>query len=97
MGCSHWEGNVNAEKLQRVFGVSYPDPKQLKEWEKWQEEAAKRDHRKIGRVRFLTLSQENTCTYVSVLRIIFTGTRIILFPRIEPRVLLFPTERRIYL
>lgn len=35
--------------MQRVYGISFPDPKQLKEWEKFQEEAAKRDHRKIGR------------------------------------------------
>ncbi|XKL60570.1 hypothetical protein PGB90_007627 [Kerria lacca] len=49
LGCSHWEGNVKAEKLQRLYGISFPDPKQLKQWEKWQEEAAKRDHRKIGR------------------------------------------------
>jgi len=51
LGCAHWEGNVHAERLQRVYGISYPDPKKLKEWEKWQEEAARRDHRKIGRVR----------------------------------------------
>ncbi|KAK7575497.1 hypothetical protein V9T40_011783 [Parthenolecanium corni] len=49
LGCAHWEGNIHAERLQRVYGISYPDPKKLKEWEKWQEEAAKRDHRKIGR------------------------------------------------
>lgn len=51
MGCSHWEGKVDAERLQRVYGISFPDPKQLKQWEKWQDEAAKRDHRKIGKVR----------------------------------------------
>ncbi|PAV75103.1 hypothetical protein WR25_05460 [Diploscapter pachys] len=45
---SYWEGNANAESLQRVYGISFPDPKQLKEWQKFQEEAAKRDHRKIG-------------------------------------------------
>ena len=46
---SYWEGNNAAESLQRVYGISFPDPKQLKEWQKFQEEAAKRDHRKIGR------------------------------------------------
>jgi len=45
---SHWEGKVEAERLQRVYGVSFPEPKQLKEWKHFQEEAAKRDHRKIG-------------------------------------------------
>lgn len=35
--------------MQRVYGISFPDNKQLKEWQKFQEEAAKRDHRKLGR------------------------------------------------
>ncbi|GMT34356.1 hypothetical protein PFISCL1PPCAC_25653, partial [Pristionchus fissidentatus] len=46
---SYWEGKADAESLQRVYGISFPDPKQLKEWQKIQEEAAKRDHRKLGR------------------------------------------------
>ncbi|EDL82978.1 threonyl-tRNA synthetase, isoform CRA_b [Rattus norvegicus] len=37
------------ETLQRIYGISFPDPKLLKEWEKFQEEAKNRDHRKIGR------------------------------------------------
>lgn len=37
------------ETLQRIYGISFPDPKMLKEWEKFQEEAKNRDHRKIGR------------------------------------------------
>nr|CAH8823128.1 unnamed protein product [Trichobilharzia regenti] len=46
--CSYWEGRVDAEALQRVYGISFPDPKRLKEWKHMQEEAAKRDHRKLG-------------------------------------------------
>lgn len=46
---SYWQGNANAESLQRVYGISFPDGKLLKEWHKIQEEAAKRDHRKIGK------------------------------------------------
>ncbi|VDM75192.1 unnamed protein product [Strongylus vulgaris] len=46
---SYWEGKADAESLQRIYGISFPDPKQLKEWQKVQEEAAKRDHRKLGR------------------------------------------------
>ena len=38
------------ETLQRVYGISFPDKQQLKEYEFMIEEAAKRDHRKIGRV-----------------------------------------------
>lgn len=47
---TYWEGKSDAESLQRIYGISFPDTKQLKEWQKLQEEAAKRDHRKIGRV-----------------------------------------------
>merc|ERR1712223_165618 len=46
---SYWEGNSEAESLQRIYGVSFPDTKQLKEWKHFQEEAAKRDHRKMGK------------------------------------------------
>ncbi|CAD6192576.1 unnamed protein product [Caenorhabditis auriculariae] len=46
---SYWEGKADAESLQRLYGISFPDAKQLKEWQKLQEEAAKRDHRKLGR------------------------------------------------
>jgi len=45
---TYWEGNSEAESLQRVYGISFPDNKQMKEWKLFQEEAAKRDHRKIG-------------------------------------------------
>ncbi|GBP35773.1 Threonine--tRNA ligase, cytoplasmic [Eumeta japonica] len=55
---SYWEGRADAETLQRVYGVSFPDPKQLKEWEIIQEEAAKRDHRKIGREQELFFFHE---------------------------------------
>lgn len=46
---TYWEGNCEAESLQRIYGISFPNEKQMKEWKHFQEEAAKRDHRKIGR------------------------------------------------
>ncbi|XP_030636836.1 threonine--tRNA ligase 1, cytoplasmic [Chanos chanos] len=46
---TYWEGKADMETLQRVYGISFPDPKMLKEWEKFQEEAKNRDHRKLGR------------------------------------------------
>jgi threonyl-tRNA synthetase len=55
---TYWEGKADAETLQRVYGISFPDPKQLKEWEKMQEEAAKRDHRKIGQQQELFFFHE---------------------------------------
>ncbi|KAL1458375.1 hypothetical protein WDU94_008532 [Cyamophila willieti] len=55
---TYWEGKADAESLQRVYGISFPDNKQLKEWEKLQEEAAKRDHRKLGREQELFFFHE---------------------------------------
>ncbi|KAI1900384.1 hypothetical protein AGOR_G00049400 [Albula goreensis] len=46
---TYWEGKAEMESLQRIYGISFPDPKMLKEWEKFQEEAKNRDHRKLGR------------------------------------------------
>ncbi|XP_036383582.1 threonine--tRNA ligase 1, cytoplasmic [Megalops cyprinoides] len=46
---TYWEGKAEMESLQRLYGISFPDPKMLKEWERFQEEAKNRDHRKLGR------------------------------------------------
>ena len=46
---SYFEGNAENAVLQRVYGISFPQEKLLKEWKEIQEEAAKRDHRVIGR------------------------------------------------
>ncbi len=46
---TYWGGDATAESLQRIYGISFPDAKQLKEWQHFQAEAAKRDHRKLGR------------------------------------------------
>uniref|UniRef100_A0A8D0L147 threonine--tRNA ligase n=1 Tax=Sphenodon punctatus TaxID=8508 RepID=A0A8D0L147_SPHPU len=43
-----WQGDPSRESLQRVYGISFPTPEQLAEWEQRQEEAASRDHRRIG-------------------------------------------------
>ena len=55
---TYWEGNCEAESLQRLYGISFPQEKQLKEWKKFQEEAAKRDHRKIGQEQELFFFHE---------------------------------------
>ncbi|XP_045865701.1 threonine--tRNA ligase 2, cytoplasmic [Meles meles] len=46
---TYWEGNPQMETLQRIYGISFPDNKMMKTWEKSQEEAKNRDHRKIGK------------------------------------------------
>ncbi|XP_053514928.1 threonine--tRNA ligase 2, cytoplasmic isoform X2 [Artibeus jamaicensis] len=46
---TYWEGNPEMETLQRIYGISFPDNQRMKTWEKLQEEAKSRDHRKIGK------------------------------------------------
>ena len=55
---TYWEGDCDAERLQRIYGISFPNEKMLKEWKHVQEEAAKRDHRKIGREQELFFFHE---------------------------------------
>jgi threonyl-tRNA synthetase len=45
---SYWRGKSDRESLQRVYGISYPDSKKLKEYLTQLEEAKKRDHRVVG-------------------------------------------------
>ncbi|RKF62471.1 Threonine--tRNA ligase, cytoplasmic [Erysiphe neolycopersici] len=46
---SYFLGDKNNDSLQRIYGISFPDKKQMAEHKKFLEEAAKRDHRKIAR------------------------------------------------
>nr|BAJ93554.1 predicted protein [Hordeum vulgare subsp. vulgare] len=45
---SYWRGKADRESLQRVYGISFPDSKRLKEYLHMIEEAKKRDHRLLG-------------------------------------------------
>jgi len=45
---SLWLGKQGNDELQRVYGITFEDKKDLASWKKLQEEAAKRDHRTIG-------------------------------------------------
>ena len=45
---AYWRGDAKKDSLQRIYGVSFPTEKQLKEYLHMLEEAEKRDHRKIG-------------------------------------------------
>lgn len=49
IGASYWLGDSKNAPLQRVFGMSFPSKRLLKEWQDFQEEAGKRDHRAIGK------------------------------------------------
>lgn len=46
---SYFLGNSNNDSLQRVYGISFPDKKQMSEYKTFLAEAARRDHRKIGK------------------------------------------------
>lgn len=46
---AYWRGDARNKQLQRIYGISFPTEKELKEYLKMLEEAAKRDHRKIGK------------------------------------------------
>ncbi|XP_069505830.1 threonine--tRNA ligase, mitochondrial isoform X2 [Ambystoma mexicanum] len=64
---SFWNGDPNQETLQRVYGISFPDGKQLNEWDRLQEEASKRDHRKIGKDQelfFFHASSPGSCFFL---------------------------------
>ncbi|OIV94523.1 hypothetical protein TanjilG_25585 [Lupinus angustifolius] len=45
---AYWRGDKDRESLQRVYGISYPDQKKLKEYLVRLEEAKKYDHRILG-------------------------------------------------
>ena len=46
---AYWKGDVKNEQLQRIYGVSFPEKSQLREYLHLLEEAEKRDHRKLGK------------------------------------------------
>lgn len=46
---AYWRGDAKNKQLQRVYGVAFPDKKELKAYLHMLEEAEKRDHRKLGK------------------------------------------------
>lgn len=46
---AYWRGDENKPQLTRVYGISFPKQKDLKEYLDLLEEAKKRDHRKLGK------------------------------------------------
>ncbi len=46
---AYWKGDKNNKMLTRINGIAFKTKDDLKEYEHMQEEAAKRDHRKIGK------------------------------------------------
>ncbi len=55
---AYWRGDSNREMLQRIYGVAFTGKEKLKAHLHMLEEAAKRDHRKLGREMDLYHMQE---------------------------------------
>jgi len=55
---AYWRGDSNREMLQRIYGVAFSSKEKLKAHLHMLEEAAKRDHRKLGREMDLFHMQE---------------------------------------
>ncbi len=60
MAGAYWRGDAKNKQLQRIYGISFPDKKLLKEYLAQIEEALKRDHRKLGRELDLISFQEES-------------------------------------
>ncbi|MFQ3214540.1 MAG: threonyl-tRNA synthetase [Marivirga sp.] len=46
---AYWRGDVSRKQLTRIYGITFPKQKELKEYLYLLEEAKKRDHRKLGK------------------------------------------------
>ena len=56
---AYWRGDEKNNQLTRVYGITFPKQKMLKEYLELLEEAKKRDHRKLGReLELFTFSQK---------------------------------------
>lgn len=56
---AYWRGDEKNKQLTRIYGITFPKQKDLKEYLILLEEAKKRDHRKLGReLELFTFSQK---------------------------------------
>ena len=46
---AYWRGDEKNKMLQRIYGIAFNDKKELAEYQAKMKEAAKRDHRKLGK------------------------------------------------
>jgi threonyl-tRNA synthetase len=49
VAATYYRGNEKNPQLQRIYGTAFPNKTKLNEWLEAQEEARKRDHRRIGK------------------------------------------------
>ena len=56
---AYWKGDEKNKMLTRIYGVTFPNQKELEEYLVFLEEAKKRDHRKIGKeLELFTFSEK---------------------------------------
>lgn len=56
---AYWRGDEKNKQLTRIYGISFPKDKELKEYLTLLEEAKKRDHRKLGKeLELFTFSEK---------------------------------------
>ncbi|MDR2056508.1 MAG: threonine--tRNA ligase [Desulfovibrio sp.] len=56
---AYWRGDEKNKMLSRIYGTAFADGKALADWLKRQEEARRRDHRKLGReLEFFTFQED---------------------------------------
>ncbi len=56
---AYWRGDSNNVMLTRIYGITFPDRKQLKEYFTFLEEAKKRDHKVLGpQLNLFSLKEE---------------------------------------
>lgn len=56
---AYWRGDEKRKQLTRIYGITFPKQKELKEYLHMLEEAKKRDHRKIGKeLELFTFSEK---------------------------------------
>lgn len=48
VAAAYWRGSEKNKQLQRIYGTAWPTKDELREYQVRMEEAAKRDHRKLG-------------------------------------------------
>ncbi|MDN3688433.1 threonine--tRNA ligase [Cyclobacterium jeungdonense] len=56
---AYWRGDEHNKMLTRIYGITFPKAKELKEYLEMLEEAKKRDHRKLGKeLELFTFSEK---------------------------------------
>jgi threonyl-tRNA synthetase len=60
LASSYWQGDATKDSFQRVYGIAFPTKAQLTEWLHQQEEAAKRDHRVVGKRQNLVMFHQHS-------------------------------------